>query len=624
MRRAFALFLLLGAAAAAVTLWLTGREMPALEGPPGATRSPAEDLATDRAVPPPAEPPADALSPMELELLRIVSGPFGDEERDAVQYLAARADPAELPRLARFAAGLPSLRGRAFTLATLLQRYSAHDPEAALALARELAAPAEVLEALRPAAAPDLGSAVLRAVGLPAAERRAAFEELAAQAVADDVYAALLLAERLDPTPRDELVAAVLREWATGDAEGMLRYVLTLGEAEQRKALEAAGAAAFSRLSPERMLEIAQRLSGGLADGIRNAGLMGIASANPLAALSRAQALPDGPERIVALAVAARGYAAADPAAAVAWLSALQPAPPEVVAAVAAEIARSDGRRAMELTLTAGGPNQQIPQLRALIANGALPSDDIAAFVSDWPSTGLAGYHLRIITGTWAARDPEAALEWLLANGDRASASSIAQAAEALGRTNPAAAAARVEQVPGTLRARWIKAAAQGYAERNPEAALEWLAPYAGQDGYDAAVAAVAQRAARADPRAAARIFARVESAGAAESLGAVNAIASGLSARDVRAARAWAASLPAGELRDAALTPVLVSSATAANGAVDRSLLAEFSSEVAEQRALGEAVVALARTNPAAARRLADAHALPPELVRYVERLGN
>jgi hypothetical protein len=275
----------------------------------------------------------------------------------------------------------------------------------------------------------------------------------------------------------------------------------------------------------------------------------------------------------------------------------------------------------MELTLTAGGPNQQIAQLRALIASGALASDDIAAFVSDWPRTGLAGHNLRLITGTWAARDPEAALEWLLANGDRASAASIAQAAEALGRTDPAAAAARVDQVPETLRARWIKAAAQGYADRNPEAALEWLTPYTGQDGYDAAVAAIAQRAARSDPQAAARIFARVETATAADSLGAVSAIAAGLSARDVRAARAWAASLPAGNLRDTALTPVLV--ASAANGAVERSLLAEFSNAVAEQRALGEAVIALARTDPAAARRLADEHALPPELVRYVDRLG-
>lgn len=621
MKRAFA-FLLLGAAAAGVTLWWAGSDMPPAPDSPSTPSPAAEELAADRAVSPPAEPP-DALTPTELELLRIVSGPFADEQRDAVQYLAARADPAELPRLARFAASLPSLRGRAFTIGALLQRYAAYDSAAALELARELDAPAEVLEALQQITAPDLGAALRRAASLPAAERRVAFEELAARAVADDVYAALVLAERLDPAARDELVAAVLREWAADDAEGVLRYMLTLDEAEQRKALEAAGAAAFSRLTPERMLEIAQQLPGGLADGIRNAGLMGMASANPLAALSRAQALPDGPERAVALAMAARGYAAADPDAAIAWLTTLQPPVPEVVAAVAAQIARLDGRRAMELTLTAGSPSQQIVQLRGLIASGALSSSDIAAFVSDWPRTRLASYNLRLITGTWAARDPEAALEWLLANRDRASAASIAQAAAALGRTNPAAAAARVDQLPGALRASWIKAAAQGYAERNPEAALDWLAPYAGQDGYDAAVAAIAQRAARSDPQAAARIFGRVEPASVAESLGAVNAIASGLSARDVRAARAWATSLPAGELRDAALTPVLLAAATAANGTMDRSLLAEFSSEVAEQRALGEAVVALARTNPAAARRLADEHALPPDLVRFVERLG-
>ena len=105
-----------------------------------------------------------------------------------------------------------------------------------------------------------------------------------------------------------------------------------------------------------------------------------------------------------------------------------------------------------------------------------------------------------MLTNVWAQRTPEEALRWLLANPDKSTSGSLAQAGMQLARINPAAAMTYLDRVPSELRARWISAVADGYAQNDAPAAASWLTRFRGEPGYEAAVAAVAGRTAQHDP----------------------------------------------------------------------------------------------------------------------------
>ena len=79
---------------------------------------------------------------------------------------------------------------------------------------------------------------------------------------------------------------------------------------------------------------------------------------------------------------------------------------------------------------------------------------------------------------------------------------------------------------------------------------------------------------------------------------------------QDPDAVREWALRMPHGEKKDAALTAAMRS-----RGGVppDAALLGAFSDERARQGALMNTILATAQTDPAAARRLLDAHISDP-----------
>ena len=197
-------------------------------------------------------------------------------------------------------------------------------------------------------------------------------------------------------------------------------------------------------------------------------------------------------------------------------------------------------------------------------------------------------------------------------------------------------------RVPSGARAAWISAVAQGYATTDPQSAPAFLERFRGDPAYDPAALAVVQPLAASDPAAAARLLASVgargtggvrpefaiarnwaqrDPAAAASwaldlppmSRGLVLPIVAGAWAlQDPDAVREWALRAPPGEKRDAALAAAVRSQGAAPP---DLALLGAFSDDRARQAALMGTIVATAQTDPAAARRLLDAHITDPRM---------
>jgi hypothetical protein len=380
--------------------------------------------------------------------------------------------------------------------------------------------------------------------------------------------------------------------------------------------------------------------------------LMNLARDDALAALRHIDALPPGGDREQLRSVIAQTYGRTDPAAAIAWA---QNTAPEQLTNVMMGVARADPQRAIDMLLTLPGTTEQQRMTQALVMNNALSPGQTAVLAERLLAQQGRGSALQMLTGAWSQRAPEEALNWLLAHRSPGTTRGIAQAGRNLARTNPSAAIGYLERIPGELRASWISAVADGYAQKDPVAAAGWIAQYRGQAGYDAAVAAIAERTATHDPVAAARLLDAVDVAqapdapGSARTIaaswarrdaraaaswargltdddtaaGAVSAVASQWVTRDAAAARTWVMSLPRAAARDAALVQVL--GATAGTPAADTTLLDAFSSPAAQQRGVNEAIRIIAARDVEVARQLADRYLTDPgtrqAADRYIEQ---
>ncbi len=658
---------------------------------------PTSAVATERAsTPSPAAAAATAATPLIIDFLELVTGSVDTSERAALYRLAAEADRATLESLLQQVAALPKLASRAPALELLLMRYGELDPAAAAELARDLALEAAVVAPLfeswarrdanaalraladvqEPKATP-LGVALLRVFGnddlgivrvlgaapqidadrfrveaavakaatapeaaiedallLPASKSANALARIAGVWTKTDAHGAIAHADYLEGADlKTTFKNAVLREWAAYDPEAMLAYIVDLPAAEQ-DGVQAGAVQALTLLEPERALAAAESFSGQLATLMRRAALMSVAGDDALAALRHAEALPPGGEREQLFGVIAQTYGRTDPAAAIAWA---QSASPEQLTNVLLGVARSDPERAIDILLTLPGAMDQQRMTQALFMNNVLSAGQAATIADRLLAQPGRGSALQMLTGAWAQRAPEDALNWLLANPSRATTRAVAHAGMNLARTNPTAAVGYLDRIPGELRASWISAVAEGYAQQDAVAAANWIGQYRGEPGYDAAVAAIAGRTAAHDPVAAARLFESVDMSqapdapGSARTIaatwarrdaraaatwalgladddtaaGAVSAVASQWVTRDAAAARAWAMGLPRDAARDAALVQVL--GATAGTLDADAALLDAFSSPAAQQRGISDAIRIIAARDVDVARQLAD-----------------
>jgi hypothetical protein len=219
-----------------------------------------------------------------------------------------------------------------------------------------------------------------------------------------------------------------------------------------------------------------------------------------------------------------------------------------------------------------------------------------------------------------------------------------------LARVDPAAAIAYLDAVPPDLRATWMSAVADGYAQKDARSAATWIAQHRGEPGYDAALNAIAARTAQTDPAAAARLFDSInvaEAPDAAQTAGritgewarrdhraaagwaatiaddsarvaAVGTAASNWASRDAPGARGWVLGLPTGAARDSAVTQLL---GTTTVSTIDHVLVDAYSDAQTRQRGVGDAVRMIASRDPAVARQLADQYLTDPGARQAAER---
>jgi hypothetical protein len=212
---------------------------------------------------------------------------------------------------------------------------------------------------------------------------------------------------------------------------------------------------------------------------------------------------------------------------------------------------------------------------------------------------------LQSLATHWLTHDANAAMAWLVANGDRVPAQAFGAAAMQLAQEDPDAAALYIDQVPSGLRKDWILHTVQGIAQGDPQRVAGFIMQFRGEPGYEEMVVTAAQTSAWQDPTSAVRLLDGVDPSSAGYR-NVVGSIVSSWAQQDWPAARAWTLGLPRGDTRDIALLGFVQ---VFDGGALvpDRRLLSAFSSEETQQEAVRQVVYQLAARNPNEARSFAD-----------------
>ena len=631
-----------------------------------------------------AQSDADALRALAKE---VAATPASDARRFALGALLSRYAEIDPRDAVSFAA---DLKLEAELLAPLYQAWARQDASAALAMLRT-GNPADArtiglellqvlgndertieriidaipsidadrfrLEAIRAKANVDPMAALEDALLLESGMLNTALESIAQIWAQRDVAEALRRADVIgDDRMRAVFQSALFTHWGRNEPEAMLAYIVDLDPETQQQALFGAGLQELARADPARVLELAERLPRQLAMMAQQIAMQRMAYEDPAIALAYADRLPLGRERQQLMAMIATGYAAKSPDAALAWAQGLQPAQPGVMAAVLGGLAQEDPERALDLALAMRSTQEQMQALQSIAMNGAMRSGSRIESIADRLLTAatpdIREGMLQRLTMMWSSRDPEGALDWMLANSENIPPGSFMQVAQRFGQMNPAAAAAYTGRIPNAARSAWISSVAQGYAQMDPQGAVSWIAQFQGEPGYASAVAAIAQQSAQYDAPAAARLLGTID-ASAPESLsaavnvaaqwaqtdprtaaewvldlpttearsGAIDGVMRQWTGIDTHGARAWALSLPQGAIKDAALVPV-IASVVADTGVPEQTLLSAFSTENARQQGLSRAVFGLARRNPAAARQFIADYITDPQWRQQAEQM--
>jgi hypothetical protein len=420
--------------------------------------------------------------------------------------------------------------------------------------------------------------------------------------------------------------AGVVRRLGAVDPAAMVAYVN--GAPKHENALTQVVAEQLRLMEPTEALGWAEQLEGRLGENARRVALSSWAQEDPLAAFSYAQALPLGDERQQLMYAVANAYGREDPDAALAWSATLTQAPRDLRASVIAGIAQVDVRRALDLAFDADANRSygsysfargRYDMLASVINNAmsssVIPTQDLLARVLALRDVNERTNGLQIILSRWAREDAREAFEWIATEGNLPEDPGML--VNSLIRLDPVMAASYTERVPKEIRTLWLANVAQNYSRLDPQAALDWVGHFRNDEGYSAAIAAIAHQTIEYDPVMAANLIDSLDEKDQ-NTLGATEAVARGWAARDEQAARLWVRGLAEGALRDSALKGLIGSAYR--DTIPDSSVLGLFSSQRARQQALIPIVYAVGRSDRAEARRLADEHITIPELRGQVE----
>ena len=533
---------------------------------------------------------------------------------DFYHRLADAGTTGSASMIAQVAAEPPST-DRELAIAVLLKRYAEIDAPRAALLAREARARGVALESVygtwartEPAAAlaaldavddPDDAAAVALALIVGLGNDAAALERVASRLAAREPqppaggaspfgpgmvpFGAVaarsplgLMATRwaqLDPeralamTPdvRDErlrltLETAALRTLARVAPDRAFAHLSALETEPRQMTLFGAAVPELARADPERVLELTQHLSGDLRQMMEATALQQLADRDPLAATRYLERLSTG-ERQRLAQIVARGYGKRDAEAALAWARA-QPERQNLVASVIGGIAEESPDRALDLALDLASPPERMRAVQVVAMTGVRrdeTAEAIANLLVAIDDPALQDSLALMLVSTWASRSPDNAMRWLLANGASASPNVFQQVGQRLAMQDPREAIAYATQVPAAAREPWIHGVAQGYAQTDPQGAIDWLQGFSGEPWYARAATTLAQAVAHRDGAAAARFIDELEaSRTGVQAQQLVGTIAVNWANNDPAAAAEWAIDRPTEQERTLAVRNVL------------------------------------------------------------------
>lgn len=461
------------------------------------------------------------------------------------------------------------------------------------------------------------------------------------------------------PLFRNLFHAAVVTEWASVDPDQALEYLVS-AEGQRLLAILPGDviASVASRIAlhrPDEVLSAVTVISGMPGQLLRRAALRRLVDQDLSAAMAQLEALPARTDRRELGGLIGAAYARQDPERALEWARNLD----EALALVAmevilTEIARTDLVSAIGLALEDGRAAHQVA--RVLSAGEVQLSEwagDQFLSVADrvLASRQPQQRAMEVLMRSWSQRDPTGAWNWLVHQEAAARASILESTANAFASNGVAIPMHSVYELPYELRGDWVVAFASRYAEREPEAAVDWVRTFEGDPDYDAWAIGIANVlvtfGGRGDPRLprhprpAAELLSTLNrptpevTATVASSLAqqepeeavqwglelsdpeaqmvAMSAAIGAWTVDDPGAAQRRVLSLPNGEMRDRALAAQLAQE-IASHGSVDRRILNAFSSNRALQEALSQRSFAFAferlgSREPETAKALLDDH---------------
>jgi hypothetical protein len=483
-----------------------------------------------------------------------------------------------------------------------------------------------------------------------------ALPRLAEIAARKDPQAALAMAETVeDSNLRRDFQIQLLRAWAETDPDSVFAFLETAPP--DLLAVSSSVFVAVAKSDPDRLLAMIDRFPPAARNNAKNAAMEAVAERDPVAAIAMLDSMPAGQERETMLQVIARAYGRENPDLALAWVRSLTPPSDNAMQAVLQGMIQTDVDRAIDVllaeldrqdigvlaspaSLTASlSFSMMLSMVNSNIADVGRVADRLLD--SDNPRVSSM---MSTVVSMWASRDSDAALNWTLANAERLDAQALSNVAARMASENLELAMSTLDRLPPLQRAGWINGLASQMVEQDVDRAIGFIERYRGQPGYQEAFGTVVGGVARLDPvRAAgmlrsaaesrenmsavftiAREWANRDPAAAARwavnELGdpqmqtsAINNVASTWAQRDGAAAERWIFSLASGSARDAAVDGYL--SAAAQVGQFEPRLLEAYSSEQAAQQGASRVVLQMGRTDPEAARRLADTYITDPAI---------
>ena len=504
--------------------------------------------------------------------------------------------------------------------------------------------PAFRLEALVRLAETDPFRALQGALALSESSTRSyALNRIATEWARRDPAAALAQVDTIaDDALRRSYQFLVLGEWARFDPEGVFEHIRSLrGVGDRDLPSFVSVLSALAPADPYAVLELAEELPGNVRGTAQQVAIGVIAARDPYEAIAKVESMPRHRDRERLLAAVAQAFGERDPDGALEWAKSLRPAQPNVLMSLVNGIASVDPERAMDLALGGDlGPlsSSALPLMIATTTLAGLQdSTRIAAIADRLVASNDVNALNRIGTlmSAWSRRDPEAAVEWLIQNADRAGRQAIVQVASQLAAEDPMAAAGMIGRLPPDLQGDWLQSVAAGYAQYDAEGAAAWIMQYQGRPGFSQGLAAIAPALAQVDAPTAAGMLERADGSVASFAAGqvasiwairdpiaaadwamqlddaaarsnAISNVVSNWASQDPDGARRWVLGQPRGELRDQALQRLLPV-ATASGGEIDRQLLDAFSNDMHRQTAVMNAAMMLGNRDRDAARRLVD-----------------